>query len=94
MLFRSLEAFYVAARQRFDNDPAFADRARSAVVALQSGDPRTRAAWQKFVDISMAHCEAVYDRLGAKLTRADVMAESAYNDDLADIVETISRQTC
>ena len=88
---KDLEAFYVAARQRFDNDPAFADRARSAVVALQSGDPRPRAAWQKFVDISMAHCEAVYDRLGAKLTRADVMAESAYNDDLADIVETIRK---
>ena len=84
-----LEAFYVAARQRFDTDPEFADRARHAVVALQSGEPRTRAAWQSFVDTSLAHCAAVYARLGAKLSRADIMAESAYNDDLADIVATI-----
>ena len=86
-----LEAFYVAARERFDTDSAFADRARSAVVALQSGEPRVRAAWQRFVDTSLAHCEAVYARLGAKLSRSDVMAESAYNDDLADIVAVIRR---
>lgn len=84
-----LEAFYVAARQRFDNDPAFAVRARAAVVALQSGELRTRAKWQKFVDTSLAHCEAVYTRLEAKLSRADVMPESAYNDALANIVATI-----
>ena len=86
-----LEAFYVAARERFDTDSAFADRARSAVGALQSGEPRVRAAWQRFVDTSLAHCEAVYARLGAKLSRSDVMAESAYNDDLADIVAVIRR---
>ena len=86
-----LEALYVAARERFDTDSAFADRARSAVVALQSGEPRVRAAWQRFVDTSLAHCEAVYARLGAKLSRSDVMAESAYNDDLADIVAVIRR---
>ncbi len=33
-----LEQFYQAAKQRFDADPTFAERARAQVVALQSGD--------------------------------------------------------
>lgn len=81
-----LEMFYQAAKRRFDDDQAFAQRARSQVVALQSGEPDVRAAWRRFIDISLNHCEAIYQRLGVQLTRADVRAESAYNDDLQDIV--------
>ena len=84
-----LEQFYQAAKRRFDADPAFAERARAQVVALQSGDARTNALWRRFIDISMSHCEAVYSRLGVSLSRADVHAESAYNDELADIVRAL-----
>ncbi len=84
-----LEQFYQAAKRRFDADPAFAERARAQVVALQSGDAKTNALWRRFIDISMSHCEAVYSRLGVSLSRADVHAESAYNDDLADIVRAL-----
>ena len=86
-----LEVFYQAAKKRFDDDPAFAQRARGQVVALQSGEPDVRAAWQRFIDISLNHCEAVYQRLGVQLTRADVRAESAYNDDLEDVVVQLDR---
>jgi arginyl-tRNA synthetase len=34
-------AFYQAARVKFDDDPGFADRARSRVVTMQSGDHAT-----------------------------------------------------
>ncbi len=88
-LLGDLERFYQAAKQRFDTDPAFAGRARARVVALQSGEPQTNALWQRFIDISLSHCEAVYSRLGVSLTRADVCAESAYNDQLAEIVEAL-----
>ncbi len=81
-----LEVFYRASKQRFDSDPAFAERARQRVVALQAGDPATRDLWQRFIDISLSHCQATYDRLDVTLTRADVMAESAYNDDLEAVV--------
>lgn len=87
-----LEVFYQAAKARFDDDPAFAARARARVVALQSGDAEVRAAWQRFIEISLAHCAAVYQRLGVRLTRADVRAESAYNDDLDDIVATLDQR--
>lgn len=81
-----IEAFYRAAKARFDDDDAFADRARQAVVDLQGGDPDIRAQWQRFINMSLDHCQATYDRLGTTLTRADVMPESAYNDDLPQIV--------
>ena len=77
-----LEDYYRAAKRRFDEDAAFAERARDAVVALQGGDPDILAQWRRFIDISMSHCEAVYERLGVLLTRQDIHGESAYNDDL------------
>lgn len=88
----NLETFYKAAKKRFDESESFAARARELVVALQSGDPKCRALWQQFIDVSLSHCQEVYDRLGVQLTRADVMAESAYNDDLAQVVADLQAQ--
>ncbi|MGD8830193.1 MAG: arginine--tRNA ligase [Pseudomonadales bacterium] len=89
---QDLENFYRAAKRRFDTDPEFADWARRKVVALQAGDQATRALWKKFIDISLSHCQAAYDRLGVTLSMADVMAESAYNDDLAAVVADLEAQ--
>ena len=88
----NLETFYKAAKKRFDESEAFATRARELVVALQSGDATCRALWQQFIEVSLSHCQAVYDRLGVQLSRADVMAESAYNDDLAQVVADLQAQ--
>ncbi|WP_053937692.1 arginine--tRNA ligase [Amantichitinum ursilacus] len=81
-----LEEFYRAAKARFDADAAFADTARDYVVRLQAGDTRVLALWERFREISLAHCHAVYAQLGVKLTPDDVMGESAYNDDLPKVV--------
>ncbi len=81
-----LEQFYRAAKKRFDESAGFADRARGLVVKLQAGDPECLRLWQRFNEISLAHCQKVYDRLGVKLGPADVRGESAYNADLAQIV--------
>ena len=86
MQLADLETFYRAAKQRFDNEPSFADNARHYVVKLQSGDAECLTLWQQFIDISLQHCEEVYERLGVSLTRADVKPESAYNADLPTIV--------
>lgn len=87
-----LETFYRAAKQRFDNETSFADTARDYVVKLQSGDAACLQLWQQFIDISLHHCEEVYERLGVSLTRADVKPESAYNDDLANVVSDLQAQ--
>jgi arginyl-tRNA synthetase len=87
-----LEDFYRAAKARFDADPEFADRSRLAVVQLQSGDAQARALWAKFIDISLSHCQQVYDRLGVSLGADNVAAESDYNDALAGIIDELRKQ--
>ncbi|RJG13129.1 arginine--tRNA ligase [Pseudomonas cavernicola] len=81
-----LEGFYRAAKQRFDESAEFADRARELVVQLQAGEPACMRLWHRFNEISLSHCQKAYDRLNVKLTPADVKGESAYNDDLAQVV--------
>lgn len=85
-----LEQFYRAAKKRFDDSAEFADRARALVVKLQAGDAECLRLWQRFNDVSLSHCQAVYDRLGVKLSPADVRGESAYNADLAQIVADLA----
>ena len=87
-----LENFYSQAKKRFDESPEFADRARERVVQLQAGDEECLALWRRFNDISLGHCQAVYDRLGVSLTPADVRGESAYNDQLADVVDSLQQR--
>jgi arginyl-tRNA synthetase len=87
-----LEAFYKKAKARFDADAAFADTARDYVVKLQGGDPHCLNLWEQFIDRSLHHCEEVYDRLGVRLTREDVRAESSYNPQLPAIVERLEAQ--
>jgi len=81
-----LEGFYRAAKKRFDESPEFAERARALVVELQAGEPECLRLWERFNAISLSHCQKAYDRLGVKLTPADVKGESAYNADLANVV--------
>ncbi len=83
---QDLEEFYKAAKKRFDEDEAFAHKAREYVVKLQGGDVRCLHLWQDFIDKSLGHCEEVYSKLHVRLTREDVRAESSYNDDLPAIV--------
>lgn len=87
-----LEQFYREAKKRFDASTEFADRARALVVALQSGDADCLALWRQFNTISLNHCFAVYERLGVSLSRDDVRGESAYNNDLAAIVDSLREQ--
>ena len=87
-----LESFYKAAKQRFDTEPNFAERARLQVVLLQSGDSHCLELWTKFIKLSLAHCQEIYDRLGVSLQTKDVRAESAYNDFLPIVVDLLRQQ--
>ena len=81
-----LEAFYRAAKAHYDEDAAFAEKARGYVVKLQSGDEYCRTMWKKLVDITMRHNQENYNRLNVTLTEKDVMGESLYNPMLPEIV--------
>jgi len=84
-----LETFYREAKARFDADPAFQDRARAEVVALQAGDPESRAAWAYVCDRSRAACAEIYDRLRVAI---EERGESFYNPHLAGMVEDLARR--
>ncbi|MBV8780041.1 MAG: arginine--tRNA ligase [Phycisphaerae bacterium] len=86
-----LDKFYKEARKRFDEDPAFADRARATVVALQSGEADADKRWQSIVAESRRHFQPIYDRLGVQLKPEDERGESFYNSQLAGNVAELKQ---
>ena len=84
-----LETFYKAAKKRFDDDEAFAAKARDYVVRLQAGEEHFKKLWKRLVDVTLSHNQEVYERLNVSLTPGDVMGESAYNDSLPVIIKEL-----
>jgi arginyl-tRNA synthetase len=85
----ALDDLYRAARAEFDADPAFADRARTRVVALQAGDAATLASWREIVEESELTFRQIYGRLGVLLEPGDSAGESFYNPWLPEVVEEL-----
>jgi arginyl-tRNA synthetase len=84
-------AFYQAARVKFDTDPGFAERARSRVVKLQSGaDPATQRLWNDLVELSKQYLRDMYSRLQVTLTDDDIRGESFYNDLLPGVADDLT----
>jgi arginyl-tRNA synthetase len=86
----ALEELYRSARARFETEADFAERARSRVVALQSGDPATLAVWRALVDESVRAFQVVYDRMGVLLTPGDSAGESTYNPMLPEVADDLA----
>jgi arginyl-tRNA synthetase len=89
MALTDLEAFYRQAKQHFDADPEFADRARHYVVQLQAGDDHCLELWRRFIAVSIEHSEQIYRMLNVTLSPTDIRPESAYNDQLAGTVSEL-----
>ncbi|HEY0344027.1 MAG TPA: arginine--tRNA ligase [Solirubrobacteraceae bacterium] len=85
-----LDGLYRAARAAFDADPAFANRARARVVALQAGDEATLARWRDIVAESEFAFGEIYGRLGVLLEPEDSAGESFYNAWLPEVVEELT----
>jgi arginyl-tRNA synthetase len=86
-----LNAFYQAARAKFDADAVFQDRARKRVVLLQGGDADTLALWRSLCGVSRSYFEKCYAELGVLLTDADVAGESTYNALLPGVVQELEQ---
>ncbi len=85
-------AFYQAARAKFDGDEEFAARARQRVVALQGGDAETLRLWHDLIGLSKVYFNRIYDRLDVTLTDDDLAGESTYNDMLGPICDELSEK--
>lgn len=89
---RDLEQFYRNSKQKFDDDPEFANKAREYVVKLQNwrnGYEDVYKDWSTFRNESLRHCQEIYDLLGIPLTKADAIGESFYETDLPNIIKVL-----
>ncbi|HEX8122435.1 MAG TPA: arginine--tRNA ligase [Solirubrobacteraceae bacterium] len=84
-----LNELYKTAKQRFDADEGFRDRARQAVVELQSGEEGARRTWELLCERSRAYFHEIYDRLDVEIRE---VGESFYQPLLADVVRGLEEQ--
>ncbi|XP_078159698.1 arginine--tRNA ligase, cytoplasmic-like isoform X1 [Carex rostrata] len=82
-----LQEFYKASKKRFDDDASFKERAQQAVVKLQGGEAKYRAAWQKICEISRSEFDLVYKRLNVYL---EERGESFYNPYIPDTIKELT----
>ena len=71
-----LVSFYRQAKQRFDEDETFQDKARQEVVRLQAGAEDTLHAWKLLCEQSRREFQVIYDLLDVQLNER---GESFYN---------------
>jgi arginyl-tRNA synthetase len=88
---QDLDELYRMAKAKFDSDAQFAERSRTRVVKLQSGDEASLELWQQLIDESKNHMRAVFGLLGVKLADADIRPESFYNPRLPQVVEDLRK---
>lgn len=82
-----LVSFYRQAKQRFDEDEAFQDKARQEVVRLQAGAEDTLHAWKLLCEQSRREFQVIYDLLDVQLNER---GESFYNPLLPNLVEDLA----
>lgn len=81
----SLEKCYVlSAAKAKEADGVWKEACKAELVKLQRGDPANRALWKKFIDISIAEFNRMYDKLGVKFDT--YRGESYYNDTMLGVV--------
>lgn len=81
----NLEKCYVlSAAKAKEADGVWKEACKAELVKLQRGDPANRALWKKFIDISIAEFNRMYDKLGVKFDT--YRGESYYNDTMPGVV--------
>lgn len=84
-----LMMWYKASKKRFDESPEFKKASQLEVVALQSGEPSTRKAWEVICDISRKAYNEIYEILDVKITER---GESFYDPMLAKVVLDLEKK--
>ena len=87
-----LNLLYQQAKQRYDEQPGFAQRSRERVVDLQAGGEESRKMWKSLIAESLRHMNEVFGRLGLLLSDEDLKPESAYNEALGPLCERLEAQ--
>lgn len=85
-----LENLYQEFVRRAETDPSLEDEARSELARLQKKEEPNFGLWQKFISISLAEFEKVYQRLGVEFEL--VRGESFYNDMLQETIHHLKEK--
>ncbi|MFP5503820.1 MAG: arginine--tRNA ligase, partial [Candidatus Sericytochromatia bacterium] len=85
-----LEALYQKASATAKEDPEFAAEGRRELAKLHQGDPENLALWKRFVDLSRADVEELYDMLD--VTFDHWLGESFYHEYLDDLVKRLEAE--
>ncbi|MGN0833532.1 MAG: arginine--tRNA ligase [Kiritimatiellia bacterium] len=81
----SLEKCYVlSAAKAKEADGVWKEACKAELVKLQQGDRENLALWRKFIDISIAEFNRMYDQLGVRFDT--YRGESYYNDAMPGVV--------
>lgn len=81
--------WYRESKRRFDEDPLFKKRAQLRVVDLQSGEEKSRKAWEQICEISREAFHEIYSLLDVCLNER---GESFYNSYLPGIVKDLEEK--
>jgi arginyl-tRNA synthetase len=86
-----IEALYTQGSAMRKDDPAFARDAAEEALKLQQGDPSSRAAWRRLMDVTLSNCAEIYQRLDVTMRPEHDRPESSYNEDLPVVLDDLQR---
>jgi arginyl-tRNA synthetase len=86
-----LDAFYKEAQKIFETDNSFAERSRTAIAQLHSGNSFWLGRWRRIVDESRKHYQPIYDILGVDLHKENERGESFYRGMLGAVVKDLKK---
>lgn len=82
-----LLGLYVKFHEEAERDPDLVDEARACFLKMEQGDDEMLALWQRFVDISLAEFQKIYDLLGVEFDY--FTGESFYNDKMEPVIQEL-----
>ncbi len=85
---RDLDAYYKAARKRFDEDPEFKKLSQLTVVKLQAYDEECIQIWKMICHLSREYFTLIYKRLNITL---EEFGESHYNPYIPAMIEDLNK---
>ncbi|MGD1978813.1 MAG: arginine--tRNA ligase [Akkermansiaceae bacterium] len=87
---QELLRLYRTASDASKEDEAIREECRAELVKLQQGDEENLEIWNRCLELSRRGLDRIYDRLD--VTFDHWMGESAYNDDLAPLVDRLMHE--
>lgn len=81
---------YVRFHEEAEQDPTLEDQARAWFVKMEQGEEAALRLWERFVEISMAEFQNIYELLGVQFD--SYAGESFYNDKMEPVIRELKEK--